>query len=283
MTPAVFAAVLLAALLHAAWNAIVRGGRDRATAMAAVVLGQALLGAALLPVLPMPAPESWFWIASGVALHLGHQLFLVAAYRTGGLSEVYPLARGAGPLIVAAVSVALLGVTLTGLEMAGIALISCGLTSLVVMRTEGRMRRPSRATGMALAASAFIAGYTLNDGLGARASGAPVAFFAWLTVLNAVAFFAVLPFWRPAALRGLRSSGTAIVVGGGASFAAYALIVWAFTQAPIAVVAALRETSILFALAIGVGVLGERADLRRLASATLTLWGVVLLRLGRPQ
>lgn len=280
MTTPVFLAVLLAALLHAAWNAAVRGGADKTVSMAAVVLGQGAIGATCLPFLDLPAAPSWPWIASGVVLHLGYQHFLLAAYRAGGLSEVYPLARGTAPLIVTAVSVGVLGVALDAVELAGIVLICGGIASVVLVRTNGAFRLPGRATVMALCTSAFIAAYTINDGLGARLSDAPVAFFGWQTLFTAIAFFAILPFWRPAAIRALPRAGLTILLGGGASFAAYALVVWAFTQAPIATVAALRETSIVFAVILGVVLLGERLALRRVVSAFLTLAGAALLRLG---
>lgn len=249
--------------------------------MAAVVLGQALLGALCLPFLAVPAVESWPWIAASVVLHLGYQLFLIEAYRTGGLSEVYPLARGAAPLMVAAVSVLFLGTALSGMEWGGILLISTGLASLVIVNSSGVFKLPGRATAMALCASVFIAAYSLVDGLGARVSGSAVAFFGWVTVINALVFFCLVPLWRPAAMRAVPAAWRVVLIGGGASFCAYALVVWAFTQAPIATVAALRETSILFAIAIGVGVMGERLDLKRILAAMFTITGAVLLRLGK--
>lgn len=281
MTLGVFAAVILAAFLHAAWNAIVRSGQDRTTSMAAVVLGQAVLGAMCLPFLPLPMVESWPWLAAGVGLHLGYQLFLIEAYKTGGLSEVYPLARGAAPLIVAGVSVVFLGTMVSPAEWTGIAFISCGLASLVIVGAGGVYKLPARATVMALGASLFIAAYSIVDGMGARVSGSPVAFFGWLTLINACVFFALVPLRKPAEIRAVPAAWRVVLVGGFASFAAYALVVWAFTQAPIATVAALRETSILFAIAIGVGVLGERLDCKRIAASMLTLAGAALLRIGR--
>ena len=281
MSVGVFLAVLFAAFLHAAWNAAVRSEADRAVGMAAVVLGQAISGLACMAFLPAPDAASWPWIVLGAALHLGYQLFLVAAYRIGDLSAVYPLARGLAPLLVAGASTAFLGADLGTAGWAGVVLISCGLASLVIVRADGRHVRPSRSTAMALGAGVFIAAYTLADGVGARISGAPVAFFGWLTVLNAAAFFAILPLWRPGALGAVPAAWRTVLGGGGASFAAYAIAVWAFTQAPIALVAALRETSILFALAIGVLVLKERLDLRRVAAACLTLLGAIALRAGR--
>ncbi len=281
MTLTVFSAVIFAALLHAGWNALVRGGRDKTTSMAAVVAGQALFGGCLAAVLPLPAPESWPWIASGVILHIGYQFFLSAAYSTGELSEVYPLARGTAPLLVAITSVTILGITLGPFEWMGVILISCGLASLVIVRSNGRFQLPARGTLMALGASVFIAAYSLNDGFGARLSDAPVAFFGWLALINGVVYTSILPFWRPDALRALPGAWPVVVIGGGASFAAYALVVWAFTQAPIATVSALRETSILFALAIGVGLMGEKVNLRRLVAIFLTLLGAIALRLGK--
>lgn len=281
MSLTVFLAVLAAAFLHAAWNAIVRGGRDRTTSMAAVVLGQAVIGAICLPFLPLPAAESWPWLGAGVLLHLGYQLFLIEAYKTGGLSEVYPLARGAAPLIVAGVSVLVLGTVLSVAEWVGIVFISCGLASLVIVGAGGVYKLPARATLMALGASVFIAAYSIIDGLGARVSGSPVAFFGWLTLINAGVFFALVPLWKPREIRAVPAAWRVMLVGGFASFAAYALVVWAFTQAPIATVAALRETSILFAIAIGVGVLNERLDAKRIAASMLTLGGAILLRIGR--
>lgn len=281
MTITVFLAVILAAFLHASWNALVRGGQDRTTAMAAVMLGQALFGAACLPVLPFPAAESWPWLLSSVVLHLGYQFFLLEAYKTGGLSEVYPLARGTAPLVVAAVSVGALGVVLSTTEWMGILLISCGLVSLVIVGAGGVYKLPGRATVMALCTSLFIAAYSIVDGMGARVSDSPVAYFGWLALIDTVIFLPLLAIWKPQEVRAVPRAWRVVLIGGFASFAAYALVVWAFTQAPIATVAALRETSILFALAIGVGVLGERLDARRILAAMLTLAGAILLRLGK--
>ncbi|MEM7189784.1 MAG: DMT family transporter [Pseudomonadota bacterium] len=281
MTLTVFLVVLLAALLHATWNALVRSAVDPTTSMAAVVLGQAIFGALCLPIFPPPAPESWSLLAVGVALHLGYQFLLIEAYKTGGLSEVYPLARGSAPLLVAVVSVLFLGVTLSVLELAGVVLISCGLVSLVVVGAGGLYKLPAPATVMALCTGAFIASYSLIDGYGAQLSVSPVAFFAWLAVINTAALFAIVPLWNPAAIRAVPAAWRVVLIGGFASFTAYALVVWAFTQAPIATVTALRETSILFAIAIGVVFLNEKLDVRRVLAAFLTLVGAAALRLGR--
>ena len=281
MTGAVFAAVLLAAFLHAAWNAVVKGGGDKWLSMAALVSGHAIPAAVALAFVPAPAPESWPWIGLSMALHFGYQWFLLTAYRLGDFTRVYPLARGSAPLIVAAVSVGALGATLSGTEVAGVALIAAGILSIALSR-RGAASNPG-AVAAALVTGLFIAAYSLCGGTGARLSGSPVGFFAWSAIGGAAAFTAFTAWRRPGIVLALPWRAPAAFFGGGtASFAAYALVVWAFTQAPIALVTALRETSIVFALLIGAFVLRERIDLARIASTFTTLVGVGLLRLSRP-
>ena len=274
----VFLAVLLAALLHAAWNAMVKGGRDKDVAMLAVVLGSAPFGAVAILVSPPPLPASWGYIALGAAVHCGYQLFLLAAYRMGDFTQVYPVARGSAPLIVAGVSVLLVGHALDAATLLGVALISGGLIAFALARAlpQARALLPALATG------AFIATYSLTDGLGARLAGTALGFYGWETVLNSVVAALAIAAWRPALLgRTWREGRGVALAGGGASFAAYAIVVWAFTEAPIAAVTALRETSIVFAMVIGVVVLRERVDWRRIAAAALTLAGAVTLRFAR--
>ena len=282
MSGTVFAAVCLAAVLHAAWNALIKGGGDKLAGMTAVVLGHVPLALVLLPVAPMPNPAALPFLAGGIALHLGYQLFLVASYRLGDLSHVYPIARGSAPLIVAVASVALLGVTLSKSEWLAVALIVVGLFALAVTRSGGR--RNPRAVLAALGTGAFIASYSVVDGTGARAAGTALGYWCWAALGNAVLFSAVIALWRPAALRSLQTDRRLQWVGlagGSASFAAYGLVIWAFTQAPIALVTALRETSIVVAVVIGVVAMGERLSLAKLASVFLTLAGAAALRLAR--
>ena len=281
MTLAVFLAVLLAAALHAGWNALVKGGTDKLTAMAAVSLGHVPPALLVLAVAPMPDPASWPWLLVSAALHLGYQLFLVQAYRVGDLSQVYPIARGAAPLIVTGVSVWFLDVTLPAAGLLGVLVIASGLIGLgLVRRADGD--RNGMATGLALATGMFIAAYSLTDGIGARASGSPVAFFAIGSILTAIGMAGWTALTAPASLRRLPGAGRmGLLVGGPASFAAYGIVVWAFTKAPIAMVTALRETSIVFALMIGVGLLRERLNLAKLAATTATILGAALLKSAR--
>ena len=258
---------------------MVKGGTDKDAAMAAIVIGHAPLALLALPFVAIPPPEALPWLAAGVVLHLGYQLFLAAGYRIGDLTQVYPIARGVAPLIVALVSVMALGVVLSGTELAAVGAIAVGIGSLALVRRSDRSWN-GRAVAVALATGCFIAAYSLVDGLGARVTGSALAYWSWSALGNVLLFTLWSAVLRPAALRGaLGRRGLVIgLVGGSASFVAYAIVVWAFTQAPIALVTALRETSIVFALLIGVGVLGERLDLLKLAATAMTVLGAALLR-----
>ena len=283
MTPTVFLAVLLAALLHATWNALVKGGSDKHASMTAVVIGHVPLAVAVLPFVPLPDAAALAWLAAGIGLHLGYQLFLTAGYRAGDLTQVYPIARGSAPLIVAAVSVGFLGVVLAPAELLAIGLIAAGILSLgLVRRSDGTRNR--RAVTMALITGAFIASYSLVDGIGARAAGTALGYWSWAALGNAALYCAWIAVTKPALLGRTARDGRLMrmgLFGGSASYLAYALVVWAFTHAPIALVTALRETSIVFALLIGVFVLRERLDLAKVASTMVTIVGAGLLRYAK--
>ncbi|MFP3920495.1 MAG: EamA family transporter [Dichotomicrobium sp.] len=281
MAPIVFAAVILAAALHASWNALAKGGGDKHVSMAAVVIGHAPLALVMLPFVPLPAPQSWPFVAASLLLHFGYQLFLLNSYRIGDLTQVYPLARGTAPLLVAVVSVLLLGVELGQIEIAAVLMIAAGIISLGLVRQSDGLRNLP-ATVLALATGCFIAGYSLVDGTGARLAGTALGFYCWMTLSNAIVFAIYLRLARPGTLSRIPANARwTFVIGGTASFLAYALVTWAFTQAPIALVTALRETSIIFALAIGVIVLKERLNLAKLFWVLVTVAGAVLLRFSK--
>ncbi|MEM8572733.1 MAG: DMT family transporter [Pseudomonadota bacterium] len=281
MSGVVFIAVLGAALLHATWNALVKGSSDKTLSMAAVVIGHVPLAIVLLPFAPMPDPASLPYLCVGIALHQGYQLFLLWSYQSGDLTQVYPIARGSAPLIVALVSVFGLGVVLADLELVAITIIGAGIISLtLVRRADGLVNR--KAAALALMTGVFIASYSLVDGLGARIAGTSLGFYCWLAIGNGLLMVLFLRWRAPDTLRALPGAGLPmLLVGGSASFVAYALVTWAFTQAPIALVTALRETSIAFALLIGVVFLKERLSLLKVASTMTTLLGVALLRYSR--
>ena len=270
--------MVLAAFLHAFWNAVVKGGNDKLAAMVAVVVGHALPALAVLPFVPAPDPASYPWLGAGIALHLGYQLLLARAYERADLTAVYPIARGSAPLLVALVSVVFLGAALSARELVATLVIAAGVGSVCLVRS-GMPGSGMAGARLALLAGAFIAAYSLVDGLGARLAGTALGFYAWLALGNAAAMLALAPLLRPGVLGDVRRRcRTVLVVGGFASFGAYALVIWSFTQAPIALVTALRETSIVFALLIGVLHLKERLDLVKVFATATTLLGAAMLR-----
>ena len=199
--------MLLAALLHASWNALVKIGADKHASMAAVVLGHVPVALLALPFVPTPAVDALPWLAAGVALHLGYQLFLVAGYRAGDLTQVYPIARGSAPLIVAAVSVGALGVALGRVELLAVVLIGGGVASLALVRRADGARNP-RAVAMALGTGCFIAAYSLVDGTGARVAGTASGYWTWAALGNAVTFTVWTAVARPGLLGALaRATG----------------------------------------------------------------------------
>lgn len=278
MTASVFLAVMLAALLHAGWNAIIKTGLNKQTSMFLLSVGHALCGVGVVSLYPWPQGEVWLWVLGSGAIHMAYQLFLAYAYEHGDLSRVYPIARGTAPMLVLVVSILALSDAISVPEVAGILVLGGGIALMargVLTNGESRRMLPY-AFGAALA----TAGYTLTDGLGARTSGAPVAYVGWLMIASAL-------FYTPAAvaLKGravLRADARAWGLGliaAAASFGAYAIAVWAMTRAPIALVGALRETSILFAVLIGWVFFRERLDRTKLIAAGLIVAGVMLTRL----
>ncbi len=279
MSLAVFLAVIAAAALHAGWNALVKGGGDKTVTMAAVIFGHLPLALLALPFVPVPTPESLPYLVGSVLFHTGYQVFLIKSYRTGELTQVYPVARGSAPLIVTLISVGFLGVVLLPAQIAGILVIGLGIFGIALAR-QGDGLRNVGAVGLALTTGCFIAGYSIVDGLGARVMGAPVAYYSWLSLLNAVLFAIILRLTSPGAISRIpREAGRVFLIGGAASYIAYAMVVWAFTRAPIPVVTALRETSIIFALLIGILFLGERVTLAKVISTLLVVSGVIVLRI----
>lgn len=244
-------------------------------------MGHAPFAVGALLFAPLPSLESLPYILAGAALHIGYQLFLLASYRIGDLSQVYPLARGAAPLIVAAVSGVLLGQHLSWHEMAAVSIIGTGIMSLVLVRRSDGLRN-GRAAVLAIITGGFIASYSLVDGLGAREAGTALGYYGALSTINAVIFAAIMRVIRPGIVTRVVCRQWRFALGvGGASFLAYAMVTWAFTVAPIPLVTALRETSIVFAMLLGVFVLKERIDLVKVLATLCTLLGVGLLRVNR--
>lgn len=281
MSVAVMLMVLLAALLHASWNFVVKRTGDKHLSMSAVVIGHAPFALAAILYAPLPAQDALPFLCAGALLHTGYQLFLLAAYRIGDLSQVYPLARGVAPLIVASISVGFLGVNLSRMELSAVITIAMGIMSLaLVRRSDGLRNFP--AASLSIITGGFIAAYSLVDGLGAREAGTALGFYGWLSLINAGIFAAIIRIRRPGVLKQLVFKDWQLALGcGGASFVAYAMVTWAFTVAPIALVTSLRETSIIFALLLGAFFLRERLDPLKIVATALVLLGVGILRISR--
>jgi drug/metabolite transporter (DMT)-like permease len=277
MTLTVFAIVLFAAALHALWNAVVKGASDTLLTAILVAAFAGLIALIALPFLPPMASASWpFIIASGI-LQIVYYGLVAAAYRYGDMSKTYPLMRGTPPLLVALVSTLALGVSLSLPAWIGVTLISAGLLSL--MLSSGGATDP-RGIRLALLNAVVIAGYTLVDGTGVRLSGAAATYVMWVFVLNAVPLLLWALLRRPEFAAYARRNWCLGLIGGIGTLASYGLALWAMTEAPVPVVAALRETSILFGTAIAAFVLKEKITRLRLAAVIIIALGAAALRLA---
>lgn len=276
----VFLMVLAAALLHATWNAVVKSNGERLVLLRVFAWAQLAVSLCLLPFVDMPRAAAWPYLAASPVLGTGYLLLLNRAYRIGDLSLVYPLARGAAPLVVAIVSTAILGEEISRANQIGVMLIAIGITSLALTPGAGGARN-TQPVLLALAMGSLIATYTLLDGTGARLSGTPHGYMVVVTIPQSLLTIAISHVLQP----GRRAAGGRTVRFGIASgLVAYLsswLVVWAYTLAPIALVSALRESGIVFAVIIGVVFLKERLNLARLASIAATLCGTTLLKFGR--
>ena len=275
----VFLAVLAGAAMHAGWNALVKTGLDRTTSIFLLALIQGLICLLLAPLFAIPSALSWPFIAVSALLHSGYKIFLIRAYEHGDFSQVYPLARGSAPLIVAIAGIFLLSENLTAMKLAAVCAIALGVMLMSSKRGSGEaMSR--KALFFALGTALFTASYTLVDGVGAQLSGTPSGFTMWMFIgdgiLMTIFAFATRGRGLFASVRGNLLSGTA---AGVLSLGSYWIAIWAFTLAPIALVAALRETSVLFAMLIAVFLLGEKASAQRWLASMLILAGIILMRL----
>lgn len=268
--------VLLGALLHAAWNAGIRAAADTFAQMVALTLGSALIAAIALPFLPLPAPASWPYLAASVCAHFIYFVLVARAYEHSELSVSYPLMRGTAPLLTALATVVFFGAHLSGLGWLALLLLSGGVLALSL---EGRGRT---GAGLALANAGVIAAYTLIDGTGARLAGNAWSYTLWMFLFNALPFLLWVLLmqdkrWRLPVNAGAWRAG---LIGGALALASYGLAIWAMTRAPIPLVAALRETAVIFGLLIGVWVLRERFGPTRWAATLLVAAGAVALRLA---
>ena len=275
----VLLAVLGAALLHAAWNAMLKSGADKQLDAVGLAAGSGMVALAAAPFLPAPAPASWPWIAASAIVHIAYFWALAGAYRWGDMSFSYPIMRGGGPLIVTAAGGAVFGESLGGGQLVGVLLISAGIFAFAT-HTAADPAAQRKSLAFALANAAVIATYTLIDAKGARLSGAPVSYALWFFIANGVVIFAA--GWlqrRAAARRHLARQWRVVLLGGACAVGAYGVALWAMTRAPVALVAVLRETAVVFAALLGAVFLKERFTARRVAATAAVVAGLMVMRL----
>ncbi len=267
---------LFAAGLHATWNAMVKVAADRALVLAAIAGVHTVCGLLLMTVGGVPASASWPYIAASTILHYFYYLLLHESYRFGDLSQVYPIARGMAPLLVALGALVFAGEVLSARAWIAIAITSAGIMAIAFLH-----RNPLKAGGRTLAYTAanglVIAAYSTVDGIGVRLSGAPLGYMAWLFFLEFPVVLVILANRRDAVSV---FAGTAMLlplVGGLLSVAAYGIVLYANTLAPLGAVSAVRESSVIIAALIGTLLLGETPRLPRLGSAALVCVGIVML------
>jgi drug/metabolite transporter (DMT)-like permease len=274
------ALVLVAAFLHAAWNAMVKAGGDRLVVLTLANGTGVLIALAMTPFVPLPLPASWPFLVASIALHTGYYFFLIRAYRVGDLSHVYPLARGLSPILVAILAAIFANEVPPPWGMVGVVLACAGIMSLACdggMPWRGDRRPLIYAAGTAI----FIAAYTLADGMAVRRAGEAISYIVWLMFLDGIPILCFTAYVRRRQLRAVVGANwRAGCVTGALQFGAYALVIWAMSVGSMASVSALRETSVIFAAFIGAVMLKERVGALRVGAAILVALGIVLMRVA---
>ena len=278
MEPIAIMLALGAAVLHATWNAMVKVNRDRFAAMTALAGFGVLSGPVLIALDATPAPAAWPFLLTSAVIHIGYNTFLLLAYRVADLSHAYPLARGSAPLLATVGGVMLAGDVLSMPAYVGIAIVCGGIIMLSLNYSVASMGWGGLL--WPLATGLMISAYTVVDGLGVRASGAPLGYIGWLFLIDAFP----LAVWmvvrqRGAGLRRIAGAWKLGLAGGAMSFTAYGLVIYAMNIAPIGPVAAMRETSVIIAAGIGAFLLKEHMGGRRVVAAAVVVVGVVVLNL----
>jgi drug/metabolite transporter (DMT)-like permease len=284
--PLIVGLLLLAALMHASWNAILKSDQsDRLATFGVIMTTGTVMGLCAVPFLPWIEPVAWKYLASSVLIHILYYTFLLKAYSYGDLSHTYPIARGLGPLLVALVSGRFIGEHLRVQDIAGVVLLSCGLIALalplrsVVPRPGGRH---GLATLFAALTGVTIAAYIIADGLGVRSAGPTIqhrlSYIAWLCVVEGPWLLVLAVVLRPATVwTHLRKTWWRGAMGGLVANVGYGIAIYALALGPMAHVAALRETSVLFGALMGTLLLGEPFGGRRVAAAFVIVLGLVLM------
>jgi drug/metabolite transporter (DMT)-like permease len=281
MSTFVFVAVLCAAAAHAGWNAVIKRGMEPLPTTVLIAFCAGVLALPLMPFTGLPAPAAWPWVIASTVIHLGYFIGLIGAYRNGDMGQVYPLARGAAPLMTASISTTWLGEPLGLIGWIGLVLLVVGVVLLSVRGGSDLARLDRRAIGYALFTAVTICLYSLVDGIGARLAGNPHAYSAALFVGVAVIMVAyAFVVGGRAVFSDMRPHWRVGTFGGAMQLCSYGIAIWAMTVAPIAVIAALRETSVLFGSIIAVVILKEPLRAGRIVAALLIVTGLTLIRLA---
>ena len=274
----VFFAIIFAALLHAIWNAMVKKGNDKYISLTAVVLGHIPISIVVIFFTPTLSVQSIPYIFISAIFLTGYEWCLLSAYRLEDFTKVYPIARGTAPIFIVILSLFLFDLNISIFELMGILVISFGI--IILSFQDIKTFKNYSALKYALGTGLFISCYSISDGYGGRASGSPANYTAWLFILNAVTFSILLTIMnKSGVVKKVLSKGKKILfIGGTLSYIVYGTIIWAFTQASVPTVAALRETSIIFALLIGTFFLKEKFSLLKTAAVLTIFFGVILLQ-----
>jgi drug/metabolite transporter (DMT)-like permease len=281
MTILVTLLVLSAAVMHATWNACVKAGQDKVVMQCLVIFFSGLPAMLALPFVPLPEPAAWPFLVLSTLIHGIYYVTLVNSYRLGGLSQVYPIARGAAPLMIALGAWAFAGEAMQPIEWLGVLIASAGIMSLAAPSRLARENGELKAIGFALATSITIALYSLADGMGVRRVAEPLSYILWLLGIEAVPIL-LLVMWlrRGRIVASFRPHLKLGILGGLIAGLGYGIVIWAMGSAPMAHVSALRETSVILAAAIGTLFMGEPFGRRRILAAALVAGGNALLHIS---
>ena len=278
MDNTVFLLVLFSAILHAAWNSMASKYKNKNVSIPAIVYGHVPACIIAVIFLPSPSIESFPYIILSALIHQGYQNFLLTAYQTGKFTTVYPIARGFGPLVATIISIIFLGFYLKVLTILSILLISAGVILIGIFSKS--VIKNNKILYTSLAAGVFIGIYSVVDGYGARLSGSAISYMSWVFIFSALFFPVVLHFRKQKNIlkKTLTEGKVVFWVGGSFSYLAYVITVWAFTKAPIPMVSALRESSIIFAIFIGYFFLKDKISFYKIISILLIFLGVIGLK-----
>ena len=279
MDTVVFLIVLFSAFLHAIWNSMASKYKDKNVSIGAIVYGHVPLCILAVIFFPAPSVESFPYIFLSAIIHQGYQNFLLTAYQTGKFTTVYPVARGFGPLVATVISIIFLGVYLKAFTIISILFISIGV--ILIGLFSKSVIKNNKILYTSLATGVFIGIYSVIDGQGARISGSAISYMSWVFILSALFFPIVLHFRKQKNIlkKTLTKGKTVFWVGGTFSYLAYVITVWAFTKAPVPMVTALRESSILFAIFIGFFYLKDKINIYKIVSILMIFLGVLGLKL----